>query len=66
MVPPEGISFGKVTPSRSDDMFLESKQRRNKGMVLPFEQHSLTFDNILYSVDMPLVSNYAILSILDS
>ncbi|KAK8584760.1 hypothetical protein V6N13_138709 [Hibiscus sabdariffa] len=27
--------------------------KRKKGMVLPFEQHSLTFDDIVYSVDMP-------------
>ncbi|KAK8988613.1 hypothetical protein V6N11_029996 [Hibiscus sabdariffa] len=27
--------------------------RRKKGMVLPFEPHSLTFVNIVYSVDMP-------------
>lgn len=27
-----------------------------RGMVLPFEQHSITFDEIKYSVDMPVVS----------
>ncbi|TKY48114.1 ABC transporter G family member 40 [Spatholobus suberectus] len=32
---------------------VESTQRRKKGMVLPFEPHSLTFDEITYSVDMP-------------
>ncbi|KAL9460374.1 hypothetical protein AB3S75_003560 [Citrus x aurantiifolia] len=26
---------------------------RKKGMVLPFEPHSLTFDEVVYSVDMP-------------
>lgn len=26
------------------------------GMVLPFEQHTLTFDEIAYSVDMPQVA----------
>ncbi|XWS20361.1 hypothetical protein CRYUN_Cryun31cG0094900 [Craigia yunnanensis] len=26
---------------------------KKKGMVLPFEQHSITFDDIIYSVDMP-------------
>ncbi|KAK3411032.1 hypothetical protein EUGRSUZ_J03047 [Eucalyptus grandis] len=26
---------------------------RKRGMVLPFEQHSITFDEIKYSVDMP-------------
>ena len=28
---------------------------RKGGMVLPFEPHSLTFDEVTYSVDMPLV-----------
>ncbi|XP_022728526.1 pleiotropic drug resistance protein 1-like isoform X2 [Durio zibethinus] len=27
---------------------------KKKGMVLPFEPHSITFDDIIYSVDMPL------------
>ncbi|KAG4137150.1 hypothetical protein ERO13_D07G054200v2 [Gossypium hirsutum] len=26
---------------------------KKRGMVLPFEPHSITFDNIVYSVDMP-------------
>ncbi|OMP00190.1 ABC-2 type transporter [Corchorus olitorius] len=26
---------------------------KKRGMVLPFEPHSLTFDNVVYSVDMP-------------
>nr|TKR97408.1 hypothetical protein D5086_0000214010 [Populus alba] len=26
---------------------------RKKGMVLPFEPHSITFDDVIYSVDMP-------------
>uniref|UniRef100_A0A7N1A5T7 ABC transporter domain-containing protein n=1 Tax=Kalanchoe fedtschenkoi TaxID=63787 RepID=A0A7N1A5T7_KALFE len=50
----EGISFGKITPSRSDEIFTGFNRRQNKGMVLPFEQHYVTFDNIVYSVDMPL------------
>ncbi|EEF35081.1 ATP-binding cassette transporter, putative [Ricinus communis] len=31
----------------------EANQSKKKGMVLPFEPHSLTFDNVIYSVDMP-------------
>ncbi|KAI7986390.1 Pleiotropic drug resistance protein 1 [Camellia lanceoleosa] len=30
-----------------------ANQNRKKGMILPFEQHSITFDEIKYSVDMP-------------
>ncbi|XP_071733951.1 pleiotropic drug resistance protein 1-like [Rutidosis leptorrhynchoides] len=28
-------------------------QTKNKGMILPFEPHSITFDDVKYSVDMP-------------
>ncbi|KAJ8540413.1 hypothetical protein K7X08_030332 [Anisodus acutangulus] len=28
-------------------------QNKKKGMVLPFEPHCITFDNVVYSVDMP-------------
>nr|XP_009773762.1 PREDICTED: pleiotropic drug resistance protein 1-like [Nicotiana sylvestris] len=28
-------------------------QSKKKGMVLPFEPHSITFDEVIYSVDMP-------------
>ena len=30
---------------------------RKKGMILPFEPLSITFDNIKYSVDMPQVDS---------
>lgn len=36
---------------------VESSHRRKRGMVLPFEPHSLTFDEITYSVDMPQVTD---------
>ncbi|GER30614.1 pleiotropic drug resistance 12 [Striga asiatica] len=32
---------------------IEANENKKKGMVLPFEPHSITFDNIRYSVDMP-------------
>ncbi|KAJ0008451.1 hypothetical protein Pint_29998 [Pistacia integerrima] len=31
----------------------QSSHQKKKGMVLPFEPHSITFDEISYSVDMP-------------
>ncbi|GAU11042.1 hypothetical protein TSUD_113350 [Trifolium subterraneum] len=37
---------------RPDDI-VESSHMRKRGMVLPFEPHSLIFDEITYSVDMP-------------
>ncbi|KAI8544376.1 hypothetical protein RHMOL_Rhmol08G0291700 [Rhododendron molle] len=32
---------------------VNANHSRKKGMILPFEQHSITFDDITYSVDMP-------------
>ena len=34
----------------------ETEGEKKKGMVLPFEPHSITFDNVVYSVDMPQVT----------
>ncbi|XP_058004741.1 pleiotropic drug resistance protein 1 isoform X1 [Hevea brasiliensis] len=31
----------------------EANHNRKKGMVLPFEPHSVAFDDVMYSVDMP-------------
>jgi len=33
----------------------EENGGRKRGMVLPFEPHSITFDDVTYSVDMPQV-----------
>lgn len=33
----------------------QANQNKKKGMILPFEPYSLTFDDIKYSVDMPKV-----------
>ncbi|ERM97074.1 hypothetical protein AMTR_s00122p00120860 [Amborella trichopoda] len=46
-----GMSYNSMT-DQSDAM--ASGQERMKGMVLPFTPLSLAFDNIRYSVDMPL------------
>ncbi|KAC9910476.1 hypothetical protein R6Q59_021453 [Mikania micrantha] len=55
-------SFDKTHSNASvqeDDDIGESPSTTNvenvkkKGMILPFEPHSITFDNIKYSVDMP-------------
>ncbi|KAE7997396.1 hypothetical protein FH972_002037 [Carpinus fangiana] len=32
---------------------VEGSHNGKRGMVLPFDQHSITFDDIIYSVDMP-------------
>ncbi|KAL3840932.1 hypothetical protein ACJIZ3_025523 [Penstemon smallii] len=49
------LSFGKgqsIIPEEISSI-TEANRNRKKGMVLPFEPHSITFDEILYSVDMP-------------
>ncbi|KAH9666391.1 ABC transporter G family member 40 [Citrus sinensis] len=59
-------SSGQITPSGSADdirrrdsssqsleTITEANQPKRRGMVLPFEPHSLTFDDVTYSVDMP-------------
>ncbi|XP_030972623.1 pleiotropic drug resistance protein 1-like isoform X3 [Quercus lobata] len=35
------------------DTAVEANKSRQKGMILPFKPHSITFDDITYSVDMP-------------
>ncbi|KAE8705118.1 Pleiotropic drug resistance protein 3 [Hibiscus syriacus] len=39
--------------SKSMSMAEATTVNKKKGMVLPFEPHSITFDDIIYSVDMP-------------
>lgn len=51
-----------ATAARSDGIrslpegSTNASQTRKKGMILPFEPLSITFDNIKYSVDMPQVT----------
>ncbi|CAB4272708.1 unnamed protein product [Prunus armeniaca] len=35
------------------EVSLQTNHNTKRGMVLPFEPHSITFDEIIYSVDMP-------------
>ncbi|KAM4100339.1 hypothetical protein ACB094_05G060600 [Castanea mollissima] len=35
------------------DTAVKANKSRQKGMILPFKPHSITFDDITYSVDMP-------------
>lgn len=37
-------------------MPVETTNSKRRGMVLPFEPHSMTFDEVGYSVDMPQVT----------
>jgi hypothetical protein len=50
---------GSVSPStlarRQETIATETNHSRKRGMVLPFEPHSITFDEVTYSVVMPQV-----------
>ncbi|XP_021731921.1 pleiotropic drug resistance protein 1-like [Chenopodium quinoa] len=45
------MTSGRASQENGNEIVVEAPVKR--GMVLPFEQHSITFDEIRYSVDMP-------------
>ncbi|CAK8535728.1 unnamed protein product [Lathyrus sativus] len=47
------VELPRRESSGRGDSVSESSHGKKKGMVLPFEPHSITFDDIVYSVDMP-------------
>ncbi|XP_061336750.1 pleiotropic drug resistance protein 1-like isoform X2 [Gastrolobium bilobum] len=49
----EEVELPRIQSSGRGDSVVESSNGKKKGMVLPFEPHSITFDDIIYSVDMP-------------
>lgn len=48
-------SISSRTSSARVGSISEVDQNKKRGMVLPFEPHSITFDDIRYAVDMPQV-----------
>ncbi|CAN8312262.1 unnamed protein product [Cochlearia groenlandica] len=48
----DGQNTRKETELKSA-FLVEANANKKRGMVLPFEPHSITFDNVVYSVDMP-------------
>ncbi|KAK4355026.1 hypothetical protein RND71_027220 [Anisodus tanguticus] len=54
---PEGSEDAKTTSTEKEVSNSEG-QNKKKGMVLPFEPHSITFDEVTYSVDMPQEMKY--------
>jgi len=44
--------------SRRSNAVAEYNHGKTRGMVIPFEPYSITFDEIVYSVDMPQVSHF--------
>lgn len=49
----DGSDAGEVELSSTTG---DGSQSKKKGMILPFEPHSITFNDVKYSVDMPQVS----------
>lgn len=45
------------TANEGNKASAEINSSKKKGMTLPFQQQSLTFNDIVYSVDMPPVIN---------
>ncbi|KAK1358249.1 hypothetical protein POM88_051505 [Heracleum sosnowskyi] len=50
---PETVDTDEATELSTREINAEASQSKKKGMVLPFEPYSITFDDIRYSVDMP-------------
>ncbi|KAM7471717.1 hypothetical protein LguiA_009900 [Lonicera macranthoides] len=55
----DGRNGNEMRNTSTSSLFTKTKENSGtnnvkKGMVLPFEQYSITFDEIRYSVDMPL------------
>jgi hypothetical protein len=49
------VRNGESTTSTKETVAVETNHSRKRGMVLPFEPHSITFDEVTYSVVMPQV-----------
>lgn len=43
------------TSVSSTETNFQGNAKKRTGMILPFEQHSIAFEDITYSVDMPQV-----------
>lgn len=52
------VSLSSRTSSARVGSINEADRNKKRGMVLPFEPHTITFDEIRYAVDMPQVYIY--------
>ncbi|CAL0309799.1 unnamed protein product [Lupinus luteus] len=48
-----GSASLRSSSTREEVAAVETNHNRKRGMVLPFEPHSITFDDVTYAVDMP-------------
>ncbi|XP_065617096.1 pleiotropic drug resistance protein 1-like [Quercus suber] len=50
---PQSVISAEPQSNGSIDASVEVNQSRKTGMILPFDPHTITFDEVKYSVDMP-------------
>ncbi|KAK1376050.1 hypothetical protein POM88_032243 [Heracleum sosnowskyi] len=50
---PQAIVPAGSNAAEVEESTAENNEKKKKGMILPFQPHSITFDDIKYSVDMP-------------
>lgn len=55
---PQAVLTEDPASNETELLVVEANANKKKGMVLPFEPHSITFDNVIYSVDMPQVTKH--------
>ncbi|XP_061343398.1 pleiotropic drug resistance protein 1-like isoform X3 [Gastrolobium bilobum] len=48
-----GSTSSRTSSTRQEPVAAEENHNRKRGMVLPFEPQSISFDEVTYSVDMP-------------
>lgn len=53
---PQAVLSNEALSAREDSTVARNSTRQH-GMVLPFEPLSVTFEDIIYAVDMPKVSS---------
>ncbi|KAM4111359.1 hypothetical protein ACJW30_05G061400 [Castanea mollissima] len=50
---PQSVISAEPQSNGGIDASVEVNQSRKRGMILPFDPHTITFDEVKYSVDMP-------------
>ncbi|KAL0010567.1 hypothetical protein SO802_005675 [Lithocarpus litseifolius] len=50
---PQSVISAEPQSNGGTDASVEVNQSRKRGMILPFDPHTITFDEVKYSVDMP-------------
>lgn len=54
---PHDDEKNRKTQMKTNIARIDESQSNKRGMILPFEPHSIVFDDVIYSVDMPQVGH---------